>query len=77
MRVGLFIVFIFVISTAIKLRPGGEMTQKRRHRIPIAKATLRDTPPVDVICRGRSPGSRMTALVRLPEFDPVTNMDVR
>lgn len=35
--------------------------------MPIAKAALRDTPPVDVIYRGRSPGLRVIALVRLPE----------
>jgi hypothetical protein len=35
--------------------------------MPIAKATLRDTPPVDVIVRGRSPGLRVVAFVRLPE----------
>jgi hypothetical protein len=35
--------------------------------MPIAKAALRDTPPVDVIYRGRSPGLRIIALVRLPE----------
>lgn len=35
--------------------------------MPIAKAALRDTPPVDVIYRGRSPGLRVVASVRLPE----------
>ncbi len=33
----------------------------------IAKAALRDTPPVDVIYRGRSPGLRVIAFARLPE----------
>jgi len=35
--------------------------------MPIAKAAHRDTPPVDVIYRGRSPGLRVIAMVRLPE----------
>jgi len=35
--------------------------------MPVAKAALRDTPPVDVIYRGRSPGLRVFAFVRLPE----------
>ena len=43
------------------------MTQRRWHGNAIAKAALRDTPPVDVIYRGRSPGLRVVALVRLPE----------
>jgi hypothetical protein len=43
------------------------MTLRRRHRNAYAKAALRDTPPVDVIDRGRSPGSRVIASVRLPE----------
>lgn len=43
------------------------MTQRRRHANAYAKAALRDTPPVDVIDRGRSPGSRVFAPVRLPE----------
>jgi hypothetical protein len=53
------------------------MTQDERHGMPIAKAAHRDTPPVDVICRGRSPGSRIVAVARLPEINSVTNMDVR
>ena len=35
--------------------------------VPFAKAAHRDTPPVDVIYRGRSPGWRVVAPVRLPE----------
>lgn len=34
------------------------------------KAAHRDTPPVDVIYRGRSPGLRVNASVRLPEARP-------
>lgn len=44
-----------------------DMTQRRRLGMPIAKAAHRDTPPVDVIYRGRSPGLRVVAFVRLPE----------
>lgn len=35
--------------------------------VPFAKAAHRDAPPVDVIYRGRSPGSRVIIGVRLPE----------
>src|ERR1700750_717186 len=35
------------------------------------------TPPVDVCCRGRSPGSRVAAHIRLPEaIASVTRMNV-
>ena len=58
------------MGSAIALRPGDGMTQRRRHGRPVAKAALRDTPPVDVIYRGRSPGLRVFAPVRLPEAWP-------
>lgn len=58
---------VSVIGTTIRLRQGRTMTQRRRHGSADAKAALRDTPPVDVIDRGRSPGSRVVAPVRLPE----------
>jgi hypothetical protein len=42
--------------------------------VPVAKAAHRDTPPVNVIYRGRSPGLRVIITVRLPEvFASVTS----
>ena len=46
------------------------MTQRRWRASAYRESGTPDTPPVDVIYRGRSPGLRVVAFVRLPEACP-------
>src|SRR5690606_8643883 len=66
LQAGFPVIVVSVIGAAIRLRQGMDMAQRRRHGSTDAKAALRDTPPVDAIYRGRSPGLRVVASVRLP-----------